>query len=83
MSDGKTTCNDCALDLVRFVRDYRAPRFNLRAGDEWKIPRKRIHDDGSFELAGGTVRAEDYELAERGASYVCGRTCSCRGGADG
>lgn len=56
-----TTCARCRLDLIRFTREVRLPRFTMHAGQDWHLPQSYRRPDGSADLGAGIVPADAYE----------------------
>ncbi len=67
-----TTCARCRLDLIRFTREVRLPRFTMKAGEDWHLPQSRINADGSADLGGGIVPADAYETIAKCHDLACG-----------
>ena len=55
------TCARCRLDLIRFTREVRLPRFTMQAGEDWHLPLSYRHPDGTADLGAGIVPADAYE----------------------
>lgn len=75
----KTTtegCARCRLDLIRFVRDTKLPKFSMAAGEEWHLPQSRYLEDGSAELGGGTIPRDSFEVVKADEHRAC--NCPCQ-----
>lgn len=73
-------CPECVMDLIRFKREVRLPRFTMRVGEEWMARRRKMSLDG-YEIDGGLAPPDSFEVLVLGAAVACG--CSCRGLRDG
>lgn len=72
-------CPRCRMDLIRFVREVRLPRFTMAAGDEWNLPQVRYLPDGSAELGQGVAPAGSFEVVTRDATRACHNGTPCPG----
>lgn len=76
MTDKRQGCARCRLDLIRFVREVKLPRFTMRADETWHLPQSRYQPDGSAELGGGIVPADTFVVEKPGDSRATG--CACK-----
>ena len=67
-------CPRCRLDLIRFVREVKLPRFTMRPGDTWELPQSRYTADGA-ELGAGIIPRDSFIIEVADATRACG--CEC------
>lgn len=68
-------CPRCRLDLIRFLKEVKLPRFTMCEGDEWELPQSRYQPDGSAELGGGTIPKDAFIVEVEDQTRACG--CHC------
>jgi hypothetical protein len=74
-------CARCRMDLIRFTREVRLPRFTMRAGEEWNLPQTSYRTNRYVELGAGLVPPGAYELVERDAQRASHNGRACPGAA--
>lgn len=72
-------CLRCRLDLIRFNRTISLPRFQMAAGEEWRLPQIRYTSDGGAEIGGGIAPADSFTVVERDHARACHNGKPCAG----
>lgn len=55
-------CPRCRLDLIRFTREVKLPRWTFAAGEEWHLPQCRYLADGSAEVGAGVAPRDSFTI---------------------
>jgi hypothetical protein len=63
------------MDLIRFLKDVKLPRFSFKVGETWELPQSRYQPDRSAELGGGQVPAGSFVIEVEDHTRACGCPC--------
>lgn len=72
-------CARCRMDLIRFTREVKLPRFTMLVGEEWFLPQTSYRADGLIELGHGLAPLAAFEIVERDATRASHNNRPCRG----
>lgn len=68
-------CPRCRMDLIRFTREVRLPRFTLEPGEEHSLPQVCHTADGSLLIGGGYVPPGSFRVIQRDHARATCRAC--------
>lgn len=72
-------CARCRMDLIRFTREVKLPRFTMHVGEEWNLPQTSYRADGFIELGHGLAPPNTFEIVEHDITRASHNGKPCRG----
>lgn len=76
---GTPGCARCRMDLIKFVEEYKLPRFTMHIDETYNLPQTSYRQHGAIEIGTGIAPAQTFVIIERDAMRASHNGLPCPG----